>query len=332
MTTHGDQIFQFGGVPVGLGGPPGFGFFGDHYFVDYRNGVDSISDGYGRSSSKPFKKLSYAISQMTSNNNDVCWIDGDSAVAETAMVTLTKNRCHFVGVNGVLPAFGRGAGARITMGVTTDTSDVYLFKNTGVRNTFTGIKFDCGNTLAQCLYNVGEGGEYTRYNNCEFYKSDKLTTNSTANVVCNGDTSEFVNCCFGDTVNSRGSATAFRPNVLLSRETITGKVARDCVFLNCLFNHKAAHANANFFYGSGTTDVERSLTIVNGIFTNAILAAGTIADAITFGGAQTQGNVLLMNPVAVGAITAFAEASQNVFVQGPVPTAATTGISVEVAA
>lgn len=332
MTTFGDGVYQFGGIPVGFSGPAGLGFFGDTYFVDYATGVDQISYGYGTKPDKPFKTLSYAISQMTSNQNDICFINGYSAVAETSMVTLTKNRCHFIGVNGMLPVFGRGAGARISIGVTTDTDDVYLFKNTGVRNTFTGLKFDSGNTLAQALYCVGEGGEYSRYNNCEFYKSDKLTTNSVAEVVCNGDTAEFVNCCFGDTVNSRGSATAQRPNILLSRETITGKVARDCVFVNCLFNHKAAHANANFLYGSGTTDVERSLTLVNPIFTNAVLAAGTIADGITFGGAQTQGNVLLMNPVAVGAITAFAEASQNVFVQGPVPTAATTGISVEVAA
>jgi len=302
---------------------------GDIWYVDYRNGNDSNG---GQSWRDAFKTLTAAYNAATSNNNDVILIDGDSGVAETAMITWSKNRIHVIGCNGMLPIFGRGAGARITMGVTTDTDDVALLQVTGVRNTFTGLKFDSGNSLAQSLYCVMDGGEYTRWNNCEFYKSDKLTTDGVAEVVCNGDTSEYVHCCFGDTVNSRGSASAQRPNVLFSRETITGKVARDCVFYNCLFNHKAAHADANFMYGSGATDIERSLTIVNPIFTNAILAAGTIADAITFGGAQTQGNILLMNPVAVGAITAFAEASQNVFVQGPVPTAATTGIAVEVAA
>ena len=331
MTTHGDQLFQFGGVPVGMGGPPGFGFFGDHYFVDYNAGYDSAGAGWGRKPTKPFKTLSYAISQVTSNQNDVIWINGYSAVVETAMVQLTKNRVHIIGVNGALPIFGRGAGARISIGVTTDTDDIALFLNTGVRNTFTGLKFDSGNSLAQAVYCVAEGGEYSRYNNCEIYKSTHLTTAAAAELLLNGDTAEFVRCCFGDLVNAKGGSSVPRPNILLSRETITGKVARDCVLYECLFNQKALHADANFLYGSGATDVERSLTLVRPIFNNAILASATIADAITFGGAQTQGNVLVTDPTMLN-VTALAEANQNIFVTGAVPTAATTGIAVEIAA
>lgn len=304
--------------------------FGDRYYVDYRNGSDNFD---GKAKNRAVKTLSKAYALAQTNTNDAIFVDGDSGVAETAMITWSKNRIHVIGDNGALPIFGRGAGARITMGVTTDTSDVALLQVTGVRNTFTGLKFDSGNSLTQSVYTVADGGEYTRFNHCEFYKSTHLTsTAGAAELLCNADTGEYVHCCFGDTVNSRGASAKPRANVNFSREAVTGKVARDVVFYNCLFNQKAAHADANFMYGSGTTDIERSLTIINGIFTNAVLAAGTIADAITFGGAQTEGNILLMNPVAVGSITAFAEASQNVFIQGPVPTAGTSGISVEVAA
>ena len=69
MSTVNDGLYQFGGVPVGMGGPPGFGFFGNHYFVDYSTGLDTLL--YGKSPDKPFKTLSYAISQMTTNNNAV---------------------------------------------------------------------------------------------------------------------------------------------------------------------------------------------------------------------------------------------------------------------
>jgi hypothetical protein len=306
---------------------------GDPYYVDYRNG-DDLNDG--KSWDRAWKTYGRAFNtnhefHVTSNNNDFVFVDGDSTVTETAMVSITVNRVHTFGCNGPLPIYGRGAGAKISIGVTTDTDDIALIQNTGVRNTFTGIKFMSSNTLTQAAYAFAEGGEYTRFNNCEFYKSDKLTTAAVAELLLNGDTAEFVHCCFGDLVNAKGGSSAPRPNVLVNRETITGKVARDCVFYECMFNQKALHADANFIYGSGATDIERSLTIVRSIFNNAILASATIADAITFGGAQTQGNVLVIDPAMLN-VTALAEANQNVFVTGAVPTAATTGVAVEIAA
>ena len=302
--------------------------FGDVWFVDYRNGSDSND---GKSPDKAFKTLSQAYSSATSNNNDAIFIDGDSAVVETSMITWSKNRIHVFGCNGPAPIMGRGAGARVSIGVTTNTADIALLKVTGVRNSFTGIKFDSGNSLTEAVYCVADGGEYTRWHNCEFYKSTHLTTALAAEVLCNGDSSEFYRCTFGDLVNARGGSSKPRANVLVSREQITGKVARDVYFEQCRFLQKALHGDTNFVYGAGATDVERSMNFVNCIFENAILATATIADGITFGGAQTEGNVLLVNPTGVN-VTAFAEANHNVFVQGAVPTAATTGIAVEVAA
>jgi hypothetical protein len=333
MTTHGDQVFQFGGVPVGLGGPPGFGFFGDHYFVDYNAGVDSISDGYGRSPNKPFKTLSYAITQMTSNQNDVCWINGYSTVVETAMVSLTKNRCHFVGVNGMPSPFGYGAGAKISCTLSSGATNIATFQNTGVRNTFTGIKFENHNTVAQGLYAVAEGGEYSRYFNCEFYKSTDLAEAAAAELLCNGDSAQFICCTFGDLVNERDTAgvgSKQRPNVLFNRTTITGKVARDCAFVNCLFLTKAGHSDICFMYGSGATDIERRLIIRDSVFWNCTLASATVADAVNFGAAQTVGDVLILNSNCIKC-TAIAGASLNIY-YGSNTAQTTDGIAEEIAA
>ena len=43
MTTFGDQVYQYGGVPVNASGIPLT--YGDVYFVDYNSGSD---DGNGK--------------------------------------------------------------------------------------------------------------------------------------------------------------------------------------------------------------------------------------------------------------------------------------------
>ena len=63
--------------------------WGQTFFVDYRNGVDT-NNGLNKSSA--LKTYSAALGKVTSNNNDLIVIDGDSTVTETAMVANTKNR------------------------------------------------------------------------------------------------------------------------------------------------------------------------------------------------------------------------------------------------
>jgi hypothetical protein len=324
FTNFPNGVTSFG-IPMMGGLPP---TFGNVWFVDYANGSDG---NHGKDMQHAFKTLSKAHDACTTNNNDYILIDGYSEVVETAMIDFSKSRVHVWGCNGSPPGLGYGAGARVTLGVTTAAADIATIKNTGTRNTFTGIKFSNSNTLATCLYTFAEGGEYTRFNNCEFYKSSLLTTDLTAEVLCNGDSSQWYGCTFGDLVNERGASTKERPNVLLTRELITGKVARDCSFVDCTFLQKAAHVDVCFFYGPNATDVERRLLIIRPVFWNCVLATADPADAVNFGAAQTTGDVLIVDPAAVN-VTALGGANLNIYVQGAVPTAATTGISVEVAA
>lgn len=316
------EITMRGGVPVAAGG-----YFGDTFFVDYRNGSDTYS---GKKRNLACKTLSAAINSAASNNNDRIVIDGDSTVVETAMITLSKNRIHIIGDNGPLPPAGYGCGAKVSLGVTVAATDTATLRNTGVRNTFSGIKFMNSNTLATNLHCVEEAGEYARWHNCEIYKSSLLTTDLTAELLMNGDSSQFYGCTIGDLVNERGASGKERPCVKLDRETVAGKVCRDGWFEDCRFLHKAAHVDACHFYGKNATDVERSLVIKNSVFWNSVLATAVIADAVNFAAAQTTGDVLLINPAGMG-ITAIAGASLNVYVSSG--TAQTTdGIAEEVAA
>lgn len=322
ITNFPNGITSFG-IPVMGGGVPAT--FGNVYFVDYRNGSDGNT---GKDTTHAFKTLSKAYDACSSNNNDVVLIDGDSEVVETAMISLTKNRVHTIGLNGPVPLAGYGAGARVGIGVTTDTGDIALIQNTGVRNTFTGIKFGSSNTLTQAIYTFAEGGEYTRFFGCEFYKSTHLTTTAAAEVLCNGDSSQWYNCFFGDLVNARGTGgSCVRPNVSFDREQITGKVARDVTFANCRFNVSAADTGVAHCWITAATDIERSLVFDNCQFWNAHLALADPGEAILISAAQTQGKILLINPSTIDC-SAHASASTGAYITGgSAPVDSTTGLA-----
>lgn len=317
--------FKKSGIPI----MPHMGsIFGDTYFIDYRNGLIANT---GKSPDKAITLLSDAYGKATSNKNDAIFIDGDQTVTETeGMISWSKNRIHTYGCNGPPPGAGYGAGAKVSWSTLSGASHVTTLQNTGVRNTFTGIKFIQANTTATALYGFQEAGEYNRYHNCEFYMGTLLTTAGTAEVLMNGDSSQFYGCTFGDLVNERGASSKQRPNVLLNRTTVSGKVCRDGWFEDCRFLHKAAHEDVCFVYGSGATDVERSLVFKNCVFFNCVLATADPADAINFGAAQTNGDVLVINSHGVN-ITAIAGASLNVY-YGSNTAQTTDGVSEEIAA
>jgi hypothetical protein len=294
---------------------------GNHWYVDYRNGSDGQDSG--KSWDKAFKTLGAAVAAAASNNNDVIHIDGDSTVAELAMVSITKNRLHFVGHNGMLGHFGQGA--KISIGVTTAITDIACIQNTGVRNTFTGLKVISNNTVAQGLYAFAEGGEFSRFFNCEFYKSTDLDETAAAEFLHNGDSAQFYNCTFGSLANIIAD-DKIRPNVLLTA-TLSGKKCRDSYFENCLFFSKAAGTEHVAVYGANATDVERMLMFNGCTFINNPLSAATPAHAVGFGAAQTEGAVFLKNCSSVDH-TVMAQAAVGIYVDGAVPTFATSGVSV----
>jgi hypothetical protein len=273
-----------------------------------------------------FATVQAAIDAAVTNRDDVIALSANATHAVTAMLDVSKNRLHFVSMGGRDGAFGMGARSRIVMGDTTAATDIAVMKNTGVGNTFTGIKFDSSNTKAESLYAVAEGGEYTIYNNCEFYKSSDLNETAAAEVLNNGDAVQWLNCTFGSTVNIIAD-DKIRPNMLLTRETITGKVCRDNIIDSCLFLVKSAGVEAVRIYGANANDVERMLLIKNSVFLSNTLGAATPSHAVGFGSSQTEGVVLLKNCTSVDH-TVMAQAAVGIYVDGAVPTFATAGVAV----
>lgn len=270
--------------------------------------------------------IASAYAAVVSNRHDVILLSSNSAHAQTSMLSIAKNRVHFVGLNMRGGAFGMGARARITMGVTTAATDLAVLQNTGVGNTFRNIKFDSSNTKDESLYALVEAGEYAIYENCEFYKSTDLDVSLAAEVANNGDSAQWIRCTFGSSANIVAD-DCIRPNMLLSGGIVSGKKCRDNIISECLFLVKAAGTEAVRIYGANATDVERMLLVKDSVFLSNKLAAATPAHAVGFGAAQTEGTVLLKNCTSVDH-TVMAEAAVGIYVDGAVPTFATSGVAV----
>lgn len=319
LTNYPNGVSSFG-IPVVGGSIPAT--YGSYFWVDYDNGSDGNS---GKSKSKAWKTVEYALTQMTTNSHDIALLSANSAHALTNMLTVSKNRIHFIGLDAGYRYFGQRA--RVSLGVTTTATDIGTCQTTGVGTTFQNIKFSNSNTVTQGIYCFVDGGEYTVLRNCELYKDTDLDQTGAAELVANGDSSLYQNCTVGSLVNAITGAI-LRPCVLVTRETVSGKVCRDSMFEDCLFWRKCGDTGNRFVYGANATDVERMLLFKRCLFVNAKLATATPAQNVAFGATQTEGQVLLWDCSSINAGTAMSTTT-GVFVDSPVPTAATSGISVQ---
>lgn len=256
-------------------------------------------------SSKLFTTIKEAYNAAVTNRNDVILLSPDTH-AITEMLTISKSRLTFIGDTS-----GRryGASAKIVMGVTTATTDIHAVKNIGVRNTFTGIKFDSGNTLTEATSVVGEGGEYAVYNNCEFYSGVKLDSDTYAEVLLNGDSTQFNNCTFGS-LAAVVSGDKVRPAVI----TTLGGVAsgagtsRDVLFDGCRFWKKAGGTTTAFVKVLADAEIERVMEFHDCQFVANILGA-TPAVAIASATSLTAGQIHLTGDTSGFDVTKLATAT-----------------------
>lgn len=276
-----------------------------------------------------FTDVASAYAATTSDQNDVIILDGNSTFTLTEMLTVAKNRVHFYGLD-YFTGSNRpyGCSTKISLAVSTGASNIATMLNTGIRNSFHNIKFVNGNTVTEGIYSVVEGGEYAFYENCEIYKSTDLDVTGAAELVCNGDSSVFKNCTIGSLADARSGAV-IRANVLFTAGIAgSGKVARDVTFEDCRFWIQCTNTAQRFVYGANATDIERAAVFTRCKFINNKAGGAIPAQNVAFGASLTVGAVLLENCTSLLADTAMSTTT-GVYVDGSVPAAATTGISVQ---
>ena len=320
MTTFADGLYQYGGQPVGTGLPP---TPGNIYFVNYGSGADA---GSGKNPNSPWKTLEYAYDQVTTNNDDVICLMGSSTHVLSAMLTVSKSRVHIIGIDGTN---GRlyGQNAKVSLTATSGATNVFTMKNTGVRNSFTNIKWMNASTVAQGVYCVGEGGEYALYTNCEFYKSTDLDETTAAELVLNGDSAQFIGCTFGSLADLL-VGNIIRPCVDLTAGLVgSGLVTRDTTMIDCSFWRQLAGTAGVFIRSAASADVERLLRLVRPSFVAANLGS-TPAVCISLGATLLDGWIAVEYPSAFN-VTKIATAT-GVLVSGAAPSSG-TGIAVNAA-
>ena len=325
MTTVADGLYQFGGQPVGSGFPP---TPGNMYFVNYGTGADSTG-GYGRNPNKPWKTIEYAYSQADTNQDDIIVLQGSATHVLSAMLDVTKSRVHFIGMDGTGGRF-YGNNAKVSLTATSGATNIATLKNTGVRNSFVNIKFINESTVTEGIYCVAEGGEYSLYQNCEIYKATDLDVTGAAELLLNGDSSQFINCTIGSLANEIVGAI-LRPCVLLTKNLVTASsVTRDAYFQNCMFWRNGGNAANRLVYGANATDVERMLLSKGCGFTTNPQGTANPGEAVAFGATLTVGAVTL-DPTCFTTNITKVSGTTGVFVTGAVPTAATSSIAVNAA-
>ncbi|MBK7380411.1 MAG: hypothetical protein IPJ03_15765 [Ignavibacteriales bacterium] len=297
LTNYQNGVSSFG-VPMIGGGLPAT--FGTYYFVDADVGSD-LNDGLSRDT--PFATIDKAVDSVTTNKDDVIVLGTNSSHQITEMLSISKSRVHLVG-----DMFGRmyGQRAKINYADGIATADAFAVKNTGVGNTFTGIKFLNANTDAQVVATFGEGGEYTVFRNCEFYNSCDLDSNTEAEMVLNGDSAQFFNCTFGSLADAV-SGDKIRPAILLTAATVAaGKVSRDVYFDSCRFWKKAGGTTTAFIKGAAA-DVERVMEFHDCQFIANVLGAvpAVAIDVATL----TVGQIILTGDTAAFECTKIATAT-----------------------
>jgi len=320
IMNYPNGLASFGIPLVGGGIPSSKGTF---YFVDYTAGKDGNT---GTSTTSPLKTIAKAYEMAKSNNDDVIVLMGNATHVLTEMLNITKNRVHFIGMDGT---FGRmyGQNAKVSLGVTTAATDIATIQNTGVRNSFTNIKFINENTVTQGIYCFVEAGEYTVIDHCEIYKSTDMDVTGAAELVMNGDSAVVSNSTIGSLATARSGAV-IRPCVLVTNGIVATKVARDVTFSNCNFWINASNTANRFVYGANAADVERLMQFNECSFINNGISAAIPAQNVAFGATLTVGMVLLNRCTSLNASTAMSTTT-GVFVDGAAPTAATSGIAVQ---
>lgn len=325
------------GVPtMGMGGWPAF--TGRWIFVDPVTG----SDGNEGTPENPIATLYQAHNLMTAGNNDVAVIVGDGATtgtcrlskalaqsidptATTGTLNWTKNACHIIGMAAptmvgqrarIAPPSGTYTQATFGSGnfIVVSASGCY-FSNFSIFNGFsTGGVNQIGWT---------DSGGRNYYNNVQFGGlGDAASAQDTGSrsLLITGTTGEntFDSCEIGLDTVTRTVANA-------SLEFAAGSPRN--TFRGCNFPFQTSAATVLGIITSAAAAIDRWQKFDNCTFINNVKSTSTAMTALATMAASAGGLMLFKNCTCVG-IAAFGSDATTLaqqYVDGPVPTAATTG-------
>ena len=230
MTTFGDGLFQFGGVPVGMQFPTA----GNTYFLDPTKGSDNNN---GLTIDKAFKTLEVAYAALTANQNDILYyIAGSSSITLSAAFTWAKSYTHFIGACAPTQTAQR---ARIfQLSTLTGASPLITISASGC--IWKNLYIFQGVADATSLINTTVTGGRNYFENVHFAGGGHATqaVNGGASLMLDGaEENTFYRCTIG--VDTIAAATGMMGLLLDS-------IAHRNVFRECTFRMQAGNSGAGF--------------------------------------------------------------------------------------
>lgn len=290
---------------------------GAYYFVDPTNGSNGNS---GLTPSQSLATIAQAYSLAVSGDTIV--LSTASSHALTTGLLVSKSRINFIGADFQ----GRQVqqGAKVSLSGAVDSA--YVLKVTGVRNSFTNIKFIQSSTHANALTVVQEGGEGTLWNGCSmvFGVANNLGQTTAHEIVAGSDSATYLNCTFGsDTLLTSAARSVFHI------DQVNGFEFKSNILENCNFIISSSSATATFVRLDAVGDILFTNMFKHCTFAASVDSAGgiAVAEASQTGTGTVKGTLLYSFPVAFN-VTDFATATsgRNAATQvvSPVSAAAST--------
>jgi hypothetical protein len=269
MTTVSDQLFQFGGQPVG--GLLPFGPKSKSYFVDPATGSD-LNDGLTPGTA--LAGLAAAYAKTVSGQNDVIYyIAGTSGITLSAALVWANSYTHLIGIGAPTRTAQR---ARIFQ-LSTLTGASPLITISGSGCIFANLYIFQGVDDATSKINVSVTGGRNYFENVHFAGGGHATqaVDGGASLKLDGaEENTFVNCTIGVDTADAASGMA---GILFDSE------AHRNVFENCTVRIRAGNAGAIFAEVADATGIDRDNTFIGCRFLNNSATALTSGFAIPAG-------------------------------------------------
>jgi hypothetical protein len=300
-----------GGLPVlGGGGIPATK--GTVFFVDYGSGSDGNS---GTKITEPFKTVDKAYDMATTNMDDVIVLMGSTTHTLSEMLTVSKNRIHFVGMDGTGGRLVQH-NAKVQIGVTGVATDLAPVLVTGTRNSFVNIKFINASTTNETLYGFIDNGEGTYIDFCHFVKTAGLNDASHAHFWMAGDSMTMKNCTIGQS-NVPNTAAGF--GILIDGKTggATDGTVKENFLENIYINMSVGGSvqGTSCFIKVADGSALNFGNVINGLTAfNFIPSGGTIMTDGVLSAASTGGSLLLVDPILAGATGVGAGSGEGVYI------------------
>lgn len=321
MTTFGDQLYQFGGAPVG-------GFFSTGTGIFVRPVAQASGSGLGTGKA-PYTTLATALEQATADKNEVVYMisegNGASSTTDYQSVALDwdKDSVHLIGINSGNNVAQRSRIAQLS----TATAVEGLLTVSGNNCLIANIHVFQGVDDATSLTAVLVSGDRNHFYNCHFAGIGNATQDVADNcsLQVTGSENLFENCTIGLDTITRATATY--------EMQLSGGATRN-TFRNCIIETHAGDAGFAFL-DIPATGIDRWVLFDNCTFINAIQStATTMTEALAVAsGTSPNGLVLLKNCTVVGATDWEASGeSARVYIDGAAPTNNTSGLAVLVEA